>query len=657
MELLSNSKNRIITTNKNVINVQPIKEDSKQSLAKIIGLINNLAKDESVKKAKLIDQSVAVKKLLAKSEYSAQDKTNLRKVFYDQFSDDDYNTEETFFSSYLEEMLKDPKNNRKSKIELNKEAREAALLAVIEDKKMQLNEFLNSDIETKSKISKAYKTFVECSSKKSKRCKNKSEPLKDEIDILLKNDIVQETNFISTESFDAIVDPRNDLANKIIDRKDAIEEIKRKKKERMETTLGVVETLNSNIKCVSELLKVSHQMLEQRLNKECDVSQADDSKFDNWTNLPGDNIDILFHTKNFTNKCIKGLKENTGNGSLMIQLTNIFNTLNNRIINLEKIVSAVANSVVSLGTIRMEEARIGEAGIKKIDDRLRLNSFLNKQGKQFYDVNDWNNLSAAQKIRERFTFKDYSLNPPIKQWKELTDKDKEAFIAEKQKFICTRISALYKAYNENPELHKTIVKYYDNLKFYYNRDSKGRVIDIPEDLYKSIPKPDDNWMKEKQFLEDKWIEASKNNTIFNSVYHEGIKFITNGLAAKDRFMEIRAKIDKLVENNKHKPNSKKIRRFKELNRIKGKYYGGIHNERKQYGNGNYDKNKHNNNKLKGMKRKGYNKYRKKYNKNRKKFKNINNINKNMEDNNTNNNENKIISSNAEKDSNSYYKNF
>ena len=88
--------------------------------------------------------------------------------------------------------------------------------------------------------------------------------------------------------------------------------------------------------------------------------------------------------------------------------------------------------------------------MKKVNNSIKLNNYLNAQGKPYIPPDEWNNLSAKQKIDARFGFKDFNLFPPYYLWNELTNEEKDLIIKNQRQFIAERIKILHDKFDENP---------------------------------------------------------------------------------------------------------------------------------------------------------------------------------------------------------------
>lgn len=91
-----------------------------------------------------------------------------------------------------------------------------------------------------------------------------------------------------------------------------------------------------------------------------------------------------------------------------------------------------------------------------------------------------------------------------------------------------------------------VIKYYDNLKYYFLRYSKGWNIDMHEDIIKNNPL-DEDAKKKKEFLDTKWQEAVNAECIYNIVYYRGIKVYVKGLGGLGTINKLWKVLDKKVQ--------------------------------------------------------------------------------------------------------------
>ena len=537
-------KNKTHLNNVDVIKIQPVTDESKLPLAKIISMIVNLGKNDSVKKAKLIDQSKAVKKLLEKKEYNASDKTNLRQIFYDNFTEDDFEKEEAMTTTTYENFLKDPSNKFKKKNTLMKEAREFALMAIIEEKKALLKTYLNADNTIKSKISKAYAEVVELSSKKSKKAKS-DDPLKDQIELILMNED-KENPFIPSESFNAIMDPDGNLEKDLKNKEVLVDYLKAKNKDKFKIADNCVDEVNRKLRDLNDKMKIAEGKMS-RVEKEKKVEGVSDNNVNGWKALDWKNVDIKFHLINFMNHCVNSI--NNGkvlNPSCLLELANIIICILNRVENLEALSGSAIKAIISTATLRVQESRLGNIGKKVINEKLRLQTFLNANNKEYFSPDAWEKLSDWEKINHRFAFKDYSLNPNWKQWKNINEEQKKKMIELKIQYLDKRLVEI----NEMFETNKLLaLRMYDNIKYYYDKDSKGNLIDLDSNWTAGI-KMNEETAKIKKKLDEELVKASKEGSIINRVYFEGVKINTEGKDAKYYMKKYRAKVLALVKKKK-----------------------------------------------------------------------------------------------------------
>ena len=543
------NKSSINEKDDNELVIQPVLDESKLPLTKIISMIVNLGKEDSVKKARILDQSKAVKKLLDKKDYTAQDKNNLRQLFYDNFTDEDYELEESMYGSMLANLQKDPSYANVKKSTVSKDARELALFAVVDQKKRLLQSYLNANTDIKSKVSKAYATVLNLSDKKSKVVSEKDCPLKSQIETILKN---VKNPFLAKENFDAILDPEGKYENDSKNKQNLIEYLKEKKKEKFKGAFDTVNKVNENIFEINQKLALNNNKWG-RIGHEKKIENLNDANPQDWNNLPGDNFDINFHIANFMNHCIESInKDKVLNPSVLLELSNIIICIYNRLTNLEGISATVSHGVQALTTLRIEEAKMGDKGKNVLNKRLILDNFLAKSNKKFYSAEDWKKLSTVEKIKQRFAFKDYSLNPPVKQWNELSIQEKKDFLALKADYINKRIPELKDMLKEN---NIVALRWYDNLKYYYNKDSRGYLVDIDSELLKDFKMPDDV-IKMKEELDKVWEKASREGSIVNHFYFKGSRFNSEGLSANFFVKKNFNKIKKVLEHRKNKNNKK-----------------------------------------------------------------------------------------------------
>ena len=586
------------------IQIQPIQEESKLPLTKIVSMIISLSKEDSVKKAKIIEQSRAVKKLLDKKDYTSSDKTNLRKIFYDSYRDDDYDKEEAIYNAKMEEFGKDPDKKNIKKMTLQKEARDFALFSIIEEKKALLKSYLNADTKTKSRISKSYRSIIELSTKKLKKVSNSKDPLKDEIETILENG--DSNPFISVENFEAIIDPENKYQSVSKNKESFIEYLKEKKKDKFKDAFDYCSSVNKNIFIINKKLQETKPKWD-RIGKEFTVENVADGVANDWKKLDYNNIDINSHLVNFMNHCVSSINNNVVlNPSVLIELTNIMICILNRIKNLEEISGSVSSGIEAMANLRIEEAKIGFVGKKEIDKRLMLDNYLKKNNKTLYSAEDWKKLSAFQKIKERFQFRDYSLNPPHRQWEELTNEEKKGFLELKIDYINKRIVQIKEIFDKKSKI--VALRLYDNLKYYYDKDSFGFKIEIDKNLLNSINM--DPKLKEiKNQLDTEWEKASREGSIVNMVYFERKRVKTFGQSAvffvKKNERQILQKSRKFKNNNNNKfPFLRNNNPGKATGNKQNKSYRGNYNKFKK-NNGKFNRYKNTKKKNSYPKKKGF----------------------------------------------------
>lgn len=240
-----------------------------------------------------------------------------------------------------------------------------------------------------------------------------------------------------------------------------------------------------------------------------------------WQQIQDENINLEKEIKDWLNQQFEAGKEE-------IRLVKIIVALWTKTEELKQIIKSMEERKVVEDKIELKVANNKNLKGKRDKYQIQINNAVNRSRKEgFIPEDQWKRLTPAQRVLEKFRFRDFKQNPP--RAGEFDTKDQDKFLIARKEWRKRRVDELIKEIKEG---NKNALKHADNFIFYEERTVNGFY--VARKFNKEIweKHQDDKEVKQKlEWIKNEVFDAAKKGKVFNVVFEKGVKYFVRGESA------------------------------------------------------------------------------------------------------------------------------
>ena len=206
--------------------------------------------------------------------------------------------------------------------------------------------------------------------------------------------------------------------------------------------------------------------------------------------------------------------------------------------------------------MNLEVAKHGPKGWNEMNKMYKQEIF--KKSEKYVEKEEWDKLTAFEKIAKSFEFRDYNQFPRVYLWKQLNSDERKKVLAKRMEWRSKRMIELLNAFNNKED--KAVKKidtfiYYDQNRF----DCKGYDIRLNDDENKIMMGSADDLTNFTKLLEIRIKEGAMRH-IYNRVWIKGMMRATRGKCSTLQNLGFEPKMKK-IEVKDEKENKSMVYSF------------------------------------------------------------------------------------------------